>query len=761
MRYDIMEKETSCINVISILDYLKKHNTDCSSITGNLAPEIDSLEDPESFLRDPNNWISCTVISKLYERATSVLNDQKAAYKMGKFVAENASLGYAQKIVVKAFWSYKKALKHCQKINDQWNRSKKVELYELKQNEATIRLHWDPHMGTTKRICQYNQGVYASLPLIWGGKPLTLKERCCYFDGAPYCEYHLKWPFENRLHEILSRFFTSKSVLTDTIKEMEKDKKIIEEKTEALSNINIELKNEIAQRKNIEASLKASEEKYRTILESIEDGYYEVDMAGNLMFFNDSLCEILGYSKNELEGMNNRRYTDEESAKKVYRTFNKVYTTRKPDKGFSLTVIAKDSTKKTVDASVSLRNDAEGKPIGFRGIVRDISEKQSLEAQLQHARKMESLGLLAGGVAHDLNNILSGIVTYPELLLMDLPEDSHLRKPINTIQESGMRAVDVVTDLLTIAKGVATRKDILNINDIVNEYLGSPEYWELEKKHPVVDFKTELDADLLNISASTAHIKKILMNLVNNAAEAIESRGTVAISTHNRYLEEPLKGYEDVRQGEYAVLNVSDDGSGISSKDLERIFEPFYTKKIMGRNGTGLGLTVVWNAVQEHNGYINVKNDENGTLFELYFPVTRAKPAEEKKEITMTDNLGHGEKILLVDDEERQREIGSLLLNKLNYDSEAVGSGEEAIEYLKKHSVDLIVLDMFMPQGISGRETYEEIIKIRPGQKAIIASGYAKTKNVEATQELGAGKYIRKPYTLKNIGLAIKEELAK
>ncbi|KKL61710.1 hypothetical protein LCGC14_2192570, partial [marine sediment metagenome] len=207
---------------------------------------------------------------------------------------------------------------------------------------------------------------------------------------------------------------------------------------------------------------------------------------------------------------------------------------------------------------------------------------------------------MAGGIAHDLNNILSGIVSYPELILMDLPEDSPLREPIETIKESGMRAADVVSDLLTIARGVATGKEILNLNTIVTEYLGSAEHQKLEKTHSFIDFKFELDSDLLNLSGSSIHINKTLMNLVANAGEAIEEGGIVTISTANQYLDKALKGYENVRLGEYAVLRISDDGSGISPQDLERIFEPFYTKKVLGRSGTGLGLAVVWNTLQDH-----------------------------------------------------------------------------------------------------------------------------------------------------------------
>jgi len=181
----------------------------------------------------------------------------------------------------------------------------------------------------------------------------------------------------------------------------------------------------------------------------------------------------------------------------------------------------------------------------------------------------------------------------------------------------------------------------------------------------------------------------------------------------------------------------------------------------MERSGTGLGLAVVWNTVQDHKGYIDVKSSEKGTVFELYFPVTRDQITEDKENVPAAEYQGHGEKILVVDDEENQREIACGMLTKLDYKAEAVSSGQEAIKYVKENPVDLIVLDMVMPKGINGRDTYEEIIKIRPRQKAIIASGYAKTKEVDMAQKLGAGKYIKKPYTLEKVGLAVKEELGK
>ena len=510
-----------------------------------------------------------------------------------------------------------------------------------------------------------------------------------------------------------------------------------------------------------EDALRQSEDKYRTILESIEDGYFEVDISGNFRFFNDSLCKIFGYSRDELMGMNNRQYTDEENAKELNQTFNKVYTTGKPDKGFGWEILRKDGTKRAVEASVSLRKDAEGKPIGFRGVVRDISEKQSLEAKLQHAQKMEAIGTLAGGVAHDLNNILGGLVSYPELLLLKLPEDSPLRKSILTIQKSGEKAAAVVQDLLTLARRGVVITEVVNPNDIISEYLESLEHEKIKSYHPGIHIETHLEKEVLNILGSSTHLSKTVMNLVSNAAEAMPEGGLLTVSTENRYVDRSIRGYNDVKQGDYVVLTVSDTGTGIDPDDMEKIFEPFYTKKKMGRSGTGLGMAVVWGTVKDHNGYIDVQSTEGkGTTFTLYFPVTR-KSVEERSEMSIKDYMGKGEAILVVDDVEEQRKTASDMLRELGYSVAMVSSGEEAVEYLKTNKADLLLLDMIMDPGIDGLDTYKRIIEIHHGQKAIIASGFSETDRVKELQSLGAGAYVRKPFLLEKIGLAVREELEK
>jgi PAS domain S-box-containing protein len=389
-------------------------------------------------------------------------------------------------------------------------------------------------------------------------------------------------------------------------------------------------------------------------------------------------------------------------------------------------------------------------------------ERRKLEKKLARAQKMEAIGTLAGGVAHDLNNILSGIVSYPELLLLDLPQDSPLAEPILTIKESGEKAAAIVLDLLTLARRGVAITEVVNINHTIYEYVNSPEYEKLKSFHPDILIETHLDSDILNIKGSPVHLTKSIMNLVTNAAEAILGGGKITISTKNQYIEKPIKGYDEVKEGDYIVLSITDNGTGISPEDMDRIFEPFYTKKAMGRSGTGLGMAVVWGTVKDHNGYIDVQSTEGkGSTFTLYFPVTRKEMARDGSRVSIEEYTGSGESILVVDDVEEQRKIASGMLSKLGYKVQSVSSGNEAVEYLQKTSADLLLLDMIMEPGMNGRETYETIIKFVPNQKAIIASGYSETDEVKKAQNLGAGKYIKKPYTLEKIGVAVRDELKK
>ncbi len=400
-----------------------------------------------------------------------------------------------------------------------------------------------------------------------------------------------------------------------------------------------------------------------------------------------------------------------------------------------------------------------GRDITFR--LEAAKEKLKLEEKLQRAHKMEAIGTLAGGIAHDLNNILSGIVSYPELLLLQLPKDSPLVKPLETIFQSGNKATAIVQDLLTLARRGAETFEIVNLNTIVNEYLNSPEYQKLKTYHPDVREILNLAPDLLNIEGSAVHLSKTIMNLISNAAEAMPNGGTIHISTENRYVDTQIEGHEDILEGDYVVLTITDEGLGIEPVDLDHIFEPFYTKKKMGYSGTGLGMSVVWGTVKDHKGFIDFKSAiGSGTTFDIFIPVTRKELQDKNDSLDIERLHGNNETILVVDDVEAQRIIATSILTELNYSVSSVASGEEALEYLKDYPVDLLVLDMIMAPGINGLETYRRALEIRPNQKAIITSGFSETDFVRQAQALGARLYVKKPYTIEKIGAAIKKELS-
>ncbi len=384
------------------------------------------------------------------------------------------------------------------------------------------------------------------------------------------------------------------------------------------------------------------------------------------------------------------------------------------------------------------------------------------EKKLARTQKLEALGLLAGSVAHDLNNILSGIVSYPDLLLMypDLPQKH--RQIIETIRTSGLRAAAVVQDLLTVTRGVAVAKDTVQLNSVVEYFLASPECLEMIQKQSGVTVRSNLDDRQPSIRASGIHVEKALLNLFSNAIDAVRGRadGVITVRTQNLHVNRPLKRHEDIVVGEYAVLSVSDNGPGISEEDMERIFEPFYAKKSLGRSGTGLGLTIVWNTMQDHNGYIDLQTGADGTRFSLYFPVNRETVKDQPARIPADQFRAQGRKILVVDDQEVQRLLVCEMLASLGFETASAASGEEAIAYLKTNPADLVILDMIMDPGINGRETYERIIQFRPGQKAIIASGYSLNDDVRAAQRMGAGAFLKKPYGLKELELAVRKELA-
>lgn len=507
------------------------------------------------------------------------------------------------------------------------------------------------------------------------------------------------------------------------------------------------------------AKLAESEERHRSLLDAITRSdifLFVVDKEYRVRYMNEAMIKAFGDMTGKICYKDVSGYESPCAHCQLHEVLSNKNTVRyqatlADNRSFNMTGVPYVDADGTLCKLEVMQDTTEQKRVEH--------EKAILEKKLLRAKQIEAIGLLAGGVAHDLNNILSGIVGYPELMLHTLPKESALRPPLMAIQDSGKRAAAVVTDLLTVARGAASIREPHDLNALVQEYLNSPEFQKLTTLHPKVRHFQQLDASYSNILCSPVHIKKSLMNLVTNAAETIADKGTVSISTTNHHIDTAASAEYNLTEGDYVLLSVRDTGHGISEKDLDHIFEPFYTQKEMGKSGTGLGLTIVWNTIHDHDGKIMVESDEQGTCFTLYFPVSQVKAGEQNDNSATHKTTCRSEHILIVDDEPLLLDIAKQMLLLLGYKVDSVSSGELAVQFVKEKAVDLIVIDMLMEPGMNGRQTYEEIIALYPDQKAIITSGFSKSDDVKATLKLGAGGFIKKPYSIDQLSQAVNKAL--
>lgn len=518
---------------------------------------------------------------------------------------------------------------------------------------------------------------------------------------------------------------------------------------------------DITQRVKTEEALRESEEKYRNILESIEDGYFEVDLAGNLMFANNAAQRMMGYSLEELIGMNNQEFTSHKTAKKMFQVFNTVYNARKPVDVVNFEIITKDGNIKNLELSASLMQDSEQTPIGFRGIVRDVTErlksekeKERLASQIQQAQKMEAIGTLAGGIAHDFNNLLMGFQGNISLMLMDLDEDHPYCEYLKNMESYVIRGSELTRQILGFARRGKFQVKTINLNDLLEK---SADMFSHTKKE--ISIHKKFQEDLWPVEIDRGQFEQVLLNLFVNSWQAMPGGGNLYLQTENVHLEENHEKPYEIVPGPYVRISVTDTGIGMDNEIQQRIFEPFYTTKAVGR-GTGLGLASAYGIIKNHNGIIDVYSEkDHGAIFKIYLPASDKTVAREKP---LTEKLQKGtETILLVDDEEMVVDIGKEILEKLGYTVIPASGGSEAIEKIRqhKHRIDLVILDMIMPD-MSGSETFDNLKTIDPDIRVLLSSGYSIDGQASEILNRGCNGFVQKPFNLKQISSKIREILA-
>ncbi|NOY68397.1 MAG: PAS domain S-box protein [Deltaproteobacteria bacterium] len=522
-------------------------------------------------------------------------------------------------------------------------------------------------------------------------------------------------------------------------------------------------------------ALKRSEKRYRAILESIEEGYYECDLAGNLTFFNPALAGMLGYPEKELKGMNYRAFVEDSYAEAVFEAFNSVFRTGRAVKSFDWRLRRKDGSFCHVEASVALIGGEEAEetgkktPTGFRGIIRDITgrveaakRQKSLEAQLVVAQRMESIGVLAGGIAHDFNNILFPMIGYTEMAVSDLPEESLIRENLESVLKSAYRARDLVRQILAFSREHADQvTEPVFVQPVIREIAGL-----LRKTvSTAIDIKSEIDDSVEAVMILPTRLHQVVMNLCTNSVQAMENdeTGTLYVTLDKKDLRKTdIAVGTGLVAGPHVVITISDTGPGIKEEIAGKIFEPYFTTKPKDK-GSGLGLAIVWGIVKKAGGMVFAKNQPNGgALFEIYLPVavTRKAPADKTGDFSPgPDALPTGsETILLVDDEQEIVLLEKSILENLGYTVVPRTSSVEALEAFKFDPArfDLVITDHSMP-NMTGLMLSRVIFEIRPDIPILICTGFSEQVTEDKVAAMGIRQMLMKPISSRELAYAVRK----
>lgn len=510
---------------------------------------------------------------------------------------------------------------------------------------------------------------------------------------------------------------------------------------------------DITERKKAEKALRESEEKYRSIFENITEGIYHATESGEFITINPSLVKMLGYSSAaEVMKLNLNRdvYADPDDRIALNRE------TRTKGKSYYVEVNwkKKDGTLFRVRLNDRAVFDTQGNFQYYEVTVEDVSEQRRLEEHLIQSQKIESIGRIAGGVAHDMNNMLAVILPTAEML-KNLPHDTELvKKYSDVIAGSARRAADIVKQLLVFSRKTPSQMSPMDINALIMETQKMLEH-VLGKN---VRIRIQLENELPYVEADVTQMQQVLMNLSVNARDAMSGAGELLFTTRQVWLDGRSAGNLDqIVPGNYIELKVTDTGSGIPEELIPKVFDAFFSTKHAGQ-GTGLGLAVVKSIILKHRGYIDVVSKLNhGTTFTIYLPVSETY-ADTGHIMKTAESPRGSESILIVDDEEEILKVGKKIFGDLGYRIRTADNGLSAIDMYRKEKPDLVLLDIQMP-GIDGRETLRRLREIDPAVNALYITGYARPELLNAIEESKEAEIIQKPFSIQEMAGAIRKAL--
>lgn len=508
--------------------------------------------------------------------------------------------------------------------------------------------------------------------------------------------------------------------------------------------------NDVTERKNVQEALQNSEFKFRTLFElspqAITRSHYET---GKIIDVNQKFCDLFKISREEVLELNPVELGFYSQASR--QRFLNVLKASGEVHGLEMEFKARDDSKFNTLMFAKLIQ-MEGTTY-ILTIFHDITDRKELEAQLRQAQKMEAIGTLAGGIAHNFNNLLMGIQGYASLALMEIDPNHPNKNKLKNIEKLVQSGSNLTSQLLGYAREGKYKVQSSNLNQLVKE---TADTFNLTRKE--IHVHQELDENLLNVKTDQGQIEQVLFNLLVNAADAMPLGGNLFLKTinitHANMINKPYKA----APGNYVLLTVRDTGLGMEKKTLERIFEPFFTTKGLSK-GTGLGLASVYGIVKAHGGYIDVLSEKGqGTTFEVSLPAFEKEPAQEK---AVFNELFDGiETVLLIDDEQMIINVGKEMLTQLGYKVLTATSGIEALDVYRRNqdTIDLLVLDMIMPD-MEGGATYDKIKDLNPNVKVLLASGYSIDGRASEIMKRGCNGFIQKPFNMKELSDKIRNIL--